>query len=147
MENYIHKKSSNNITCNNDSEVHLNISDSKRNNESSYNEKNLQTEDFNLSNSEINIKNTSRMSKEISGIYSNDVSLSQQSVFRNSVISRNPSIVLNKFQFFSNDENEMDNSQTKNINNMNKSISQNQSDIPNFGIKINSNMKQSDSKI
>lgn len=40
---------------------------------------------------------------------SNDVSLSHQSVFRNSIISRNPSFVMNKFQFFSNDENDMDN--------------------------------------
>lgn len=126
----------NNHISNNDSEININISDSKRQNES-YIEKNLQTEDFNLSNSEININvrnNASRLSKEISGIYSvNDVSLSHQSVFRNSVISRNPSIVLNKFQFFSNDENEIDNSQLKgkNLMNNNENFSNNNNNLRN----------------
>jgi len=71
----------------------------------------LQTEDFNLSYSEVNIKqNVSRLSKQDNSVInSNDVSLSHQSVFRNSMISRNPSFVMNKFQFFSNDDNDMDN--------------------------------------
>jgi len=72
----------------------------------------MQTEDFNLSYSEVNIKqNASRLSKlgENSVMGSNDVLLSHQSVFRNSMISRNPSFVMNKFQFFSNDDNDTDN--------------------------------------
>lgn len=90
----------------------LEISDSKRNQNESYLEKNLQTEDFNLSYSEVNIKqNVSRLSKQMdnSVLGSNDVSLSHQSVFRNSMMSRNPSFVMNKFQFFSNDDNDIDN--------------------------------------
>ena len=88
------------------------MSDSKmKQGDLSYSRNNLQTEDFNLSNSEIYIRqNASRMSKNDNlGTYEPDVSLSNQSVFRNSFISRNPSTVLNKFQFFSNDDNDMDN--------------------------------------
>jgi hypothetical protein len=116
-----------------------------------------------------NNNNASRLSKEISGIYSNDVSLSHQSVFRNSIISRNPSIVLNKFQFFSNDENDIDNNNNNNsqlkgknqiynndqnlYNNNNNFIrtslqkeitnnNNNNNDIPNFvNMKSNSNIK------
>lgn len=156
MQKKTNSNINNNQLSNNDSEININISDCKKPNES-YIEKNLQTEDFNLSNSEININvknNASRLSKEISGIYSNDVSLSHQSVFRNSVISRNPSIVLNKFQFFSNDENDIDNSQLKGKNNIEQNSSNNNTirnstpmqnnnnEIPNFvNMKSNSNIK------
>lgn len=68
---------------------------------------------------------------------SNDVSLSHQSVFRNSVMSRNPSSVLNKFQFFSNDENDMDNFNLKHKipmaeNILRNSLGQSQNDLPAF---------------
>ncbi len=76
------------------------------------------------------------MSKqENSVIGSNDVSLSHQSVFRNSM-SRTPSIILNKFQFFSNDDNDMDNLNFKHKipngdNNIRNSLGQSQNDLNN----------------
>jgi len=75
---------------------------------------------------------------------SNDVSLSHQSVFRNSVMSRNPSSVLNKFQFFSNDENDMDNLNLKHKipmaeNILRNSLGQSQNDIPGFVSNNNNN--------
>jgi hypothetical protein len=98
----------------------------------------LQTEDFNLSYSEVNIKqNVSRLSRagDNSVLGSNDVSLSHQSVFRNSMMSRNPSFIMNKFQFFSNDDNDMDNFNLKHKipsgdnNQMRSSLGQSQNDL------------------
>ncbi len=98
----------------------------------------MQTEDFNLSYSEVNIKqNVSRLSRagDNSVLGSNDVSLSHQSVFRNSMMSRNPSFIMNKFQFFSNDDNDMDNFNLKHKipsgdnNQMRSSLGQSQNDL------------------
>lgn len=91
-----------------------------------------------MSYSEVNIKqNVSRLSKQDNSVMgSNDVSLSHQSVFRNSMMSRNPSIILNKFQFFSNDDNDIDNFNFKHKiptgdNPMRNSLGQSQNDLNN----------------
>lgn len=143
------------MISNADSELNLNInnfSDGKGRHNESYLEKNLQTEDFNLSYSEVNIRqNASRFSKnDVSAMNSNDASLSHQSIFRNSLISRNPSTVLNKFQFFSNDDNDMDNFNFKhkipyneshnNLNTINRnSLTQSQNEIPGYINNTNTN--------
>ena len=155
IANYINQnKRTSTISNNNnnlDSELILEISDNKRNQNESYLEKNLQTEDFNLSYSEVNIKqNGSRHSKlgDNSVMGSNDVSLSHQSVFRNSMISRNPSFVMNKFQFFSNDDNdEIDNFNLKHRipawegNLLRNSLGQSQNDLQKLTAKSNKDLE------